>query len=57
MGFNTVLPLIAQEFRREASRQTRTSSAPGADQVTAPPYAAHLEDNLRDLHERLRDNR
>ena len=27
------------------------------DQVTAPPYAENLDENLRDLHERLRGNR
>jgi len=27
------------------------------DQVTAKQYAEHLDENLRDLHERLRDNR
>ena len=45
------------EFLLEASRQTRKSSAPGVDQVTAQQYAENLDDNLRDLHERLRDNR
>ncbi len=42
------------DFLREAYRRTRKSSAPGVDGVTADEYAAHLEDNLRDLHERLR---
>ena len=49
--------VIDREFLREASRQTRKSSAPGVDQVTAAQYADNLDDNLRDLHERLRDNR
>jgi len=57
MVFDNVLHLIDQEFLREAYRQTRRNSAPGVDQVTAQQYAEHLEDNLRDLHERLRDNR
>jgi RNA-directed DNA polymerase len=57
MGCNNVLHLIDQAFLLEAYRQTRQSSAPGGDQVTAQQYAEHLDDNLRDLHERLRDNR
>ena len=57
MVFNNVLHLIDREFLREAYHQTHKSSAPGMDQVTAQQYAEHLEDNLRDLHERLRDQR
>ena len=55
--FNNVFPLIDQEFLREAYHQTQKNSAPGMDQVTAQQYAEALEDNLRDLHERLCDNR
>jgi RNA-directed DNA polymerase len=57
MVFNNVFHLIDCEFLREAYRQTRKSSAPGADQVTAKQYAENLEANLQDLHGRLRDNR
>jgi len=57
MVFNNVFPLIDCDFRREAYRRTRKSSAPGVDQVTAKQYAEHLDENLRDLHERRRDNR
>ena len=57
MVFDTVFHLIAREFLREASRRTRKNSAPGVDKVTAKQYAENLDDNLRDLHERLRDNR
>ena len=57
MVFNNVFHVIDQAFLREASHQTQKNSAPGMDQVTAPQYAEHLEDNLRDLHERLRDQR
>ena len=38
----------------EAYDQTNTSSAAGIDGVTATRYAEHLDDNLRDLHTRLR---
>jgi len=57
MVCDNVFHLIAQECLLEAYRQTRKNSAPGADQVTAQQYAEHLDDNLRDLYERLRDNR
>jgi group II intron reverse transcriptase/maturase len=57
MVFNNVFHLIDREFLREAYRLTRKNSAPGVDQVTATQYAENLDDNLRDLHERLRDNR
>ena len=57
MVFNNVFHLIDREFLREAYHQTRKSSAPGVDQVTAQQYAENLDENLRDLHERLRDNR
>jgi len=57
MVFNNVFHLIDREFLLEASHQTQKSSAPGMDQVTAKQYAEHLDENLRDLHERLRDNR
>jgi group II intron reverse transcriptase/maturase len=52
-----VFHLIDREFLLEAYRLTRKNSAPGVDQVTATQYAENLDDNLRDLHERLRDNR
>jgi len=54
---NNVFPLIDQDFLLEAYRLTRKHSAPGVDQVTATQYAEPLDDNLRDLHERLRDHR
>ena len=57
MVFNNVFHLIDHEFLLEAYRRTRKSSAPGVDQVTATQYAENLDDNLQDLHERLRDNR
>ena len=57
MVFNNVFHLIDRDFLREAYGLTRKNSAPGVDQVTATQYAEHLEDNLRDLHERLRDHR
>ena len=57
MVFDNVFHLMDGDVLREASRRTRKNSAPGGDQVTAQQDAANLDDNLRDLHERLRDNR
>jgi RNA-directed DNA polymerase len=55
--FTTLAYLIDEDFLREAYRHTRKSSAPGIDGVTAEAYAEHLDENLRDLHERLRSGR
>jgi RNA-directed DNA polymerase len=57
MVFNNVFHLIDHDFLLEAYRLTRKNSAPGVDQVTATQYAEPWDDNLRDLHERLRANR
>ena len=55
--FTTLAHLIDEDFLREAYRHTSKSSAAGIDGVTAQQYAEHLEENLRDLHERLRSGR
>jgi retron-type reverse transcriptase len=55
--FTTLAHLIDEDCLREAYRQTSKSSAPGIDGVTAKRYAEHLDENLGDLHERLRNGR
>ena len=57
MVFNNVFHVSDWEFLREASHQTHKSRAPGMDQVTAQQYAENVDENLRELHERLRANR
>ena len=57
MVFTTLAHLLDVDFLREAYRRTRKDSAPGIDGVTAEQYAAHLEENLRALHERLHSGR
>jgi retron-type reverse transcriptase len=52
--FTTLASLIDADCLREAYRRTSKSSAAGIDGVTAQRYAEPLEENLRDLHERLR---
>ena len=53
----TLAYLIDEDFLREAYRHTSKSSAPGIDEVTARSDAAHLDEHLRDVHERLRRGR
>lgn len=55
--FTTLAHLIDVDFLREAYRRTRKSGAPGVDRVTADQYAEHLDENLRDLHERMASGR
>ncbi len=55
--FTTLAHLIDEDFLREAYRQTSKASAAGIDGVTAQAYAEHLDEHLRDLHERLRSGR
>jgi group II intron reverse transcriptase/maturase len=55
--FTTLAHLIEGDFLREAYRHTSKASAPGLDGVTAQQYAAHLDEHLRDLYERLRSGR
>ena len=57
MGFTTLAHLMDVDFLRKAYRRTRKDSAPGIDGVTAAMYAEHWEENVRDLHERLRSGR
>jgi len=55
MAFTTLAHLIDGDMLRKAYHQTRRDGAPGVDGVTAAEYAANLEANLADLHERLRN--
>jgi retron-type reverse transcriptase len=55
--FSTLAHLIDEDFLREAYRPTSKSSAAGIDGVTAKQYAERLDENLRDLYERLRSGR
>lgn len=57
MGFQTLAHHMTVDFLREAFDRTKKNSAPGIDKVTARKYAANLEKNLQDLHERLRNGR
>lgn len=55
--FTTLWHKVDVDFLYEAYRLTRKDGAVGVDKVTAEEYAENLEDNLRDLHERLKTGR
>ena len=55
--FTTLAHLIDVDFLLEAYRRTHKNGAPGIDRVTAKDYELDLSENLRDLHERLRNRR
>jgi RNA-directed DNA polymerase len=52
--FTTLAHLMDVDFLREAHRGISKKGAPGLDKVTAEEYGENLEENLADLHERLR---
>ena len=54
MAFTTLAHHIDVEWLREAYQRTRKDGAVGVDGQTADEYAAHLEDNLRSLLERMK---
>jgi len=55
--FTTLIHHVDVEFLEVAFRKLNWKSAPGADGVTAEDYAADLENNLRGLHKRLKEQR
>lgn len=48
---------IDVQWLKEAQERTRKDGASGVDGETAESYAAQLEENLRDLHERFKSGR
>jgi len=57
MVFTTLAHHMDVDLLREAYRHTRKNSSPGMDGVTAKQYGENLEENLKDLHERLKSGR
>lgn len=55
--FTTLAHHMDVELLQEAYGQTRKNSSPGIDGVTAKQYGENLEENLKDLHERLKSGR
>lgn len=54
MVFTTLAHRMDVDFLREAYRRLNKKGAPGLNKVTAVDYAGSLEENLVDLHQRLR---
>ena len=57
LQFTSIVHLLNVEMLREAFRLLRKDAASGVSGRTAQEYAEHLEENLVDLHERLRNQR
>ena len=57
MKFSTLAHHIDTDLLFEAYRLTRKNGAAGVDKVTTAAYEVSLEENLKDLHERLRTGR
>ena len=55
--FTNLAHRIDLDLLRDAFRITRKDGAPGVDGVTGRDYGKNLEENLRDLYERLRTGR
>jgi RNA-directed DNA polymerase len=55
--FTTLAHRMDVDFLREAHRRLNKKGAPGLDKVTAADYGEHLEENLANLHQRLRSGR
>ena len=57
MIFTSLIHLIDIDFLREAYKQTRKDGAKGVDHVSGRDYGDDLEENLKSLHSRLRQQR
>ena len=55
MVFTSLAHRMDVEFLTEAYHQVRKDGAPGLSGVTAKDYKRNLEDNLTNLHQRLKD--
>lgn len=57
LQFTSIVHLLNVEMLREAFRLLRKDAASGVSGETAYEYAEYLEDNLKELHDRLRNVR
>jgi len=53
--FTSLAHLIDVDLLKEAYSKTRKEAAPGIDGVTTKEYSENLEENLTDLHSRMRN--
>ena len=57
LKFTSVAHLLNVELLGDAYRRLRKDASPGIDGLTAQEYEQNLEENLHDLHRRLREGR
>ncbi len=57
MKFSNIAHLITVEMLGWTFKQIRQAAAAGVDGVTSADYAKSLENNLKDLHTRLKEGR
>ncbi len=57
LKFTSLAHLLSEEYLRECLSELKRNKAPGIDGVTVKEYEARLEENLKDLVERLKGKR
>ena len=57
LQFTSVAHLLNVDLLGDAYRRLRKDASPGIDGLTAQEYEQNLEENLHDLHRRLREGR
>jgi hypothetical protein len=55
--FRTLYGMLAEDFLQQCCRDIRKDAAAGVEQVSAQAYEQHLDDNIPDLVERLKQKR
>jgi len=55
--FRNLYGMLNEELLKESWREIKTHAASGVDQISAQDYEQHLEENIRDLVERLKQKR
>ena len=55
--FRNLYGMLNEELLKESWREIKTHAASGVDQLSAQAYEQHLEENIRDLVERLKQKR
>jgi len=55
--FRNLYGMLNEELLKESWREIKKSAASGVDQISAQDYEQHLEENIRDLVERLKQKR
>ena len=56
IAFRTLAHLINEESLTDAFHELRKDAAAGVDKVTAKEYGGLLQDNIKNLHQRIREH-